>query len=365
MIVFQDPRTDETLYSVLARTLSSLVDVPPQRLRISAFRSKRIAAASTFPNHLQHLVTAAQPWGRLTSDFVIDTLTAFPFYAAFWTDERQTAMRSYMQASSGFSRPPAAPGRHHTLRKHHLYCCTGCMAEDQATYGEAHFRRVHQLDSVWWCPQHRTYLESTGVETHEQALTAKTYVTLEEATLQGTAKTWAAALAGTANLHLQRLAKDSAWILHQTAVPRITEGLPHRVKASLASFGYVTQQGIVRSGQLFDDLERAVGPQLLSAMGCPLKKEDKGNWLHRIVRPGTTLHPTCTLLVLAFLNVSPAIFFSPDSFPVSASQRLPDLYPCLNLVASHAGQLVINLPPIPTTRKSGMLYTCEICGYQY
>lgn len=366
MIILQDPRTDETLYSVLARTLASLASVPPLRFRKSVFGSKRIAAAATFPNHLRQLVDVAQPWGLLTSDFVIDMLTAYPFYAAFWTVERQTAMRRYMLADSGVARPPAAVGRCHAHRKQRLYCCPGCMEDDRATYGEAHFRRVHQLDSVWWCPQHETFLEATGIETHEQALTAKTYVTLEEAVLQGTCSTWATACTGTAAMLLQTLARDSGWVLYQTRVPMTIGELPQRVKESLSSAGYVTQQGIVRSEQLFDDMERLAGPQLLNSLGCSLAREQKGTWLHRVVRPGAVLHPTCTLLVLALLSMSPAHFFSPEPLPppASPSSSAPP-YPCLNSAAPHARQLVIYRPPVPTTRRTGMLYTCELCGYQY
>ena len=113
-----------------------------------------------FPSRLNLLCENLPPNGFYTSDYFIDNLTMFPFYAAFVSNKRARMARLLMGGDGGIKIIAYLNSYGYHDQPFFRYC-SDCARNDRFLYGETYWHRIHQLPEVLICPQHGTWLHNS------------------------------------------------------------------------------------------------------------------------------------------------------------------------------------------------------------
>ncbi|OKO87773.1 Tn7-like transposition protein D [Geobacillus proteiniphilus] len=135
----------------------------------------------------------------------------------------------------------------------------------------------------------------------------------------------------------------------------------------LSKRGYLTAQGFVNQTKLGRNLIRYYGDELLKYLNCEVKPGDANCWLRLLTSKHRAIfHPLKHILLLVFLQESVDSIKENENKSFFAFGEGP--YPCLNPVAEHYGQRLIEDVQIKRDENTGNprgLFVCEKCGFSY
>lgn len=145
------PLPDELLYSAIARGLSR-TGVSHRAFSLEVL-GRQTPINPLCPENLEHLTHRIYPLGAgIDAQRLSREATMAATILPFMSETRRTAA-----LMTGI--PPGATSSHYRdVSVRGLRCCPKCMTEDRATYGEAYWRRHHQIDAARVCLKHRTAL---------------------------------------------------------------------------------------------------------------------------------------------------------------------------------------------------------------
>lgn len=361
MNIFPIIYEDEILYSLLARYhyLSGNTSYKDTLIRI--FGDDSIIPTVEFPVKLEHLASLLGPSMNISSRELTFKHTALPYYAPFHDAIQIDEIIHEMKYGSG-------KGIKHKIgfiagsvcKKDGLYYCPKCVQDDAAGYGEAYFHRIHQLQGVLVCNKHGIpllkYIEDFKVKSRIEFIRLDAYkveVEVENKLSEDIEKKLfqvAAAVEFLCNTDLKGWDKVKIQ-------KRYFDLLGHKE--------FVTVGGRIKQRDLSEEFENYWGKEVLGLLESLVEYNNEYNWLKVMTRRSDkcSAHPIRHILLMLFLSESISDFFDVGK----TISKNPDLFPCLNPVAPHYKQLIIDnvkVTPDYKTREAIGTFSCS-CGFVY
>lgn len=154
---------DELVYSWLARYYIQTGYVRYAFVAEELFKSKTVRPDIEFVNQytasMLQAITEKMPMSE-----IIENHTMFPYYGRFLQKERRNqAYTEMIQTKGNYHNLLPMPKRRCAADRHLRYCPV-CAVNDRKQYGEAYWHRIHQLQGIKICSQHRCYLLDSKVQ---------------------------------------------------------------------------------------------------------------------------------------------------------------------------------------------------------
>lgn len=345
----------ELLYSVLARYHQHMGARSSIQSMESLFGRRLMVASVDLPGHLDAFVERMESDGPQTADSVVDDMTLLPYYVAFQPqhirDEARQALKSgqtdglMMQLGMTAFRP----GRVTKLR----FCGT-CLSQMRDKYGEAYWRRDHQLPGVLVCPDHARVLQESHVSLGE--LSRHVFVTPTAKSCPWNAKTLLKDPSSKLLPVLQRLAQASRKLLESPERAKTQEQWTKHYRGCMDSAGLTYSPKRMDQQRLKEEFFRHHNEILHLMPHVSLEDEFAGDWLAQIVRKHRkAFHPLHHLLFQDFL----------DHFGTRQARFGQGPWLCQNPLSDHHGAPTI--AAVTQHRNKGHwvgMFEC-VCGYAY
>lgn len=345
----------ELLYSVLARYHRHMGAPSFIQSMESLFGRRLVIANPDLPEHIDALAARIPPGRHLTADRIIDTMTLYPYYTAYQSQDVRLQVRHAMQVGEECSvllRLGIAAFR--AGRVTQLRFCGSCLAQMRERYGELYWRRDHQLPSALVCPEHATPLQISPVR-----LTGRSrhyYVAADRETCAWQAPALAQDIAPPTADALHRLAVASAALLDDPGPPMTPRALTTFYRRAVQRTGLASLNVRVDQRQLDQAFRHHYRGCLPMLPGVMTGSRFTGDWLAAFVRKQRkACHPLQHLMVRDFLA-------SRDSAGRPFGEGP---WPCCNPLASHRGEAVVSDCRFHRNRAHMVgVFTCS-CGYAY
>ena len=345
----------ELLYSVLARYHRHMGAPSFIQSTESLFGRRLVIANPDLPEHIDALAARIPPGRHLTADRIIDTMTLYPYYTAYQSQDVRQQVRHAMRVGEDGSvllRLGVAAFR--TGRVTQLRFCGTCLAKMREHYGELYWRRDHQLPSALVCPEHATPLQVSPVR-----LTGRSrhyYVAADRETCPWQAPALAQDVAPTAVEALHRLAVDSAALLDEPGPPVTPRALTTFYRRVVQRTGLASLNGRVDQRQFDQAFRHHYRGCLPMLPGVMTGSRFTGDWLAAFVRKHRKArHPLQHLMVRDFLASRES-----GGRPFGEGP-----WPCRNPLANHRGEAVVANCRFHRNRAHWVgVFTCS-CGYVY
>lgn len=290
---------DELLYSVLARYHRHTGARSDAQTMEALFGRRWVVADVDLPGSLNRLAERI-PLGRaLHVDQIIDELTLLPYYVAFQPPDVQAEARTRL-------REGRVNGLHLKLglaafragRVTRLRFCRACLEDMSARYGEAYWRRVHQLPSVLVCPDHGMVLKESTVHLVRHSRHGYAVPSNETCPLDAPPLVIGAVLPSV----LLRIAGASAALLEDPGQARSSNEWTAHYRAWMETAGLAYSARRMNLEELDLGLRRHLGVAPYMFLGVMDGDRFAGDWpavlLHRHHR---AMHPLFHLLLQDFL----------------------------------------------------------------
>ncbi len=160
---FPQPYPDELLYSVVARYVhrAGLRNINTINAKLFGFNHN--GNVIDLPSGIAAIASVIPAGQQISADKIISDHTLFNFHTAYADSAYRQRVFEDMLAS-------VAPDKRIALRRKtlieatkYLRFCPACQSNMIATFGEAYWRRDHQLAHVVVCPTHRVALSDSKI----------------------------------------------------------------------------------------------------------------------------------------------------------------------------------------------------------
>ncbi len=345
----------ELLYSVLARYHQHMGARSSIQSMESLFGRRLMVASVDLPGHLDALVERMESVGSLTADSIIDDMTLLPYYVAFQPqrirDEARQALKSgqtdglMMQLGMTAFRP---------VRVTKLRFCGTCLSQMHGEYGEAYWRRDHQLPGVLVCPDHARVLQESQVSL--AALSRHIFVTPTAKSCPWNAKPLLKDPSSKLLPILQRLAQASRKLLESPERAKTLEQWTKHYRGSMEAAGLTYSPKRMDQQRLKEEFSHHHNEILCLMPHVSLGDGFAGDWLAQIVRKHRkAFHPLHHLLFQDFL----------DHVGTRQARFGHGPWLCQNPLSDHHGAPTI--AAVTQHRNKGHwvgMFEC-VCGYAY
>ncbi|MBE2213513.1 MAG: TniQ family protein [Opitutaceae bacterium] len=285
---------EETVHGIVGRFLDLYPPVHWRRVRSLLLGGQNRAIAVDLPHRLSRLCETLGPTHRLLPRALIEGHTLLPYVRPFVRAEtlREVEEAMLREGNPHFSLGIASGARTATS----LRLCPTCAEKDIRTCGAPVWRRIHQVASVFVCPEHGDELVVTDAPSRPvfqfefHAARGAKHVARESIRANPALFRW--------------IATETQAILSDPDCPRPgPDRLADYYCACLRRRGYVNEFGRVRHTDLVNDFVRALSPEALRMLKAEVDPAARDNWLRRLIaaRPYHQL-PDRHLLMLRFLG---------------------------------------------------------------
>ena len=345
----------ELLYSVLARYHQHMGARSSIQSMESLFGRRLMVACVDLPGHLDALVERMKLDCPITADDIIDDMTLLPYYVAFQPQDIREEARKAMKSGQTdglmmkLGMMAFRPGRVTKLR----FCGT-CMSQMQDAYGEAYWRRDHQLPGVLVCPDHARVLQESLVSMGQ--LSRHVFVTSIAKSCPWNAKALLKAPSSGQLIALQRLAQTSRKILESPERAKTNSEWTSYYREGMQSAGLTYSPKRMDQQRLKKEFFQHHNEILHLMPHVSLGDGFARDWLAQIVRKHRkAFHPLHHILFQDFL----------DQYGIRQTRFGQGPWLCQNPLSNHHG-----MPTIKTVtqhRNKGHwvgVFEC-VCGYTY
>lgn len=352
-----DRREQELLYSVVARC-GRYLQAPENGPFMRELLGRRSAIAGVgLPGHISSLVRD-QPEDEREAAAVklIEDATLFPFHAAFMPEKIRSEVRTAMRGDVTGVYMKLGLAAFRIRPPERLRFCPDCLDDMVADFGDAWWRRDHQLPGIQVCPVHGTVLRSSDVDPGDG--NRHSFIAASRLVCRPDAEPAAGILSGEDMARLIVLAGLAAALLEQPPMALEHADRAEGYRARLAKAGLMRSPRKVDHPALFEAFRERWGgvPELVT--GLELGDDRERSWLSKMVRAGRhAAHPLQHLMLAAMLDGLETVKV--------ARPFGPGPWPCRNPVADHYGREVIE--DVVVRRDRAILYgdfAC-VCGYLY
>jgi hypothetical protein len=197
-----------------------------------------------------------------------------------------------------------------------LKLCMSCVRDDRRKYGLGYWHRSHQLPGVRLCPVHTEILGRVRESGPRQRHSFRSIEQSIDGSLAPVSHP-----PGSEDILLP-LSHDTNWLLQSLLKPDGLMVLWHRYRIQLRLCGWMRTENQIRMRACRRAFARHYG-FLLGELGCNLP-EGRDGWFERLLRkPRTSQHPLHHLLVIRFLDSTPAQFLQHPTPTLHAERHSP------------------------------------------
>lgn len=349
----------EMLYSILARYHSNSTNRGYRDTLYDAFNCGNVVPSIEFPSHLRHFTEQIKKSLNIEEDYFIMNHTLYPYYAPFMDSETKAKLTEMMYDGDGKGiKVLVGFVAGSVCKKDGLYYCPECYKKDDEELEEPYIYSLHQAQGVKVCTTHKCYLERYPVNLLD--VSRLEYIRFEHDYVQSVSPIRScisddSALINVANGAKFLLDNDMSF-LNANKVKEI-------YRRRLDELGFLTPNGTVRQNALCKEIIQYYGNQVLEELESAFLVENDYNWVKVITRDDNRkVHPLRHILFINYLFGDIQTFFEE-----SKRQEKTMVYPCLNPVAEHFKERIIEKVMVTTdskTREQVGTFQCE-CGFVY
>lgn len=348
---------DESIWSGCARYVERMGLTSTRGFMRELFGAGGEAWATDLPVGMSWLHKALPSGYPETVDGLIDSHTAYLYYAPFLPGERVTRLREVITLGGKKFRQLLACRRTSLTLPERLRYCPSCAAEERCQFGECYWHRLHQLPGVEVCPTHEVWLESTRVFAwcvgDERPL-----MTAERVVPQGAPRM--VSERDPERHTLLWMARESAWLLTHSCPSKGCESFPRAYRHLLAERGWGTYRKRLAWAPFWKAFVTSCPLSLLTRLEGHSKSLSSGNGIRALLRyPNRATPPLFHLLLIRFLGLTAEEFL----------QLPPDIegfgtgpWPCLNPVAPHVNERAVVHSDVRIRRQDGRPIGTFFCG---
>jgi hypothetical protein len=298
LLHFPIPYPDELLSSINARYHQEVGNFSPKRTTDELFGKRTIRSVIDLPSNLD-LLSKRLNNPLITSDYLINNHTLFPYYGAFFMNDQYENVRNLMKCEKGELIHTTSGISASTIKpKLFLMHCKKCVEDDIETFGETYWHRSHQLPGVFYCYKHETPLIVTKVPVkaenqHEYYLPLEDELLSNDTFIQVPSE-----LVDT----LINFSKVSNQLLDGAFRQNHSNSLQYHYINKLKKVGFATNKGYVRREEVYDSFKSKFNKELLHLLQSKVCIEET-NWLTMIFRHHRkSFHPVRHILIMMFLG---------------------------------------------------------------
>lgn len=361
---FTDPYEDEILHSIVARYHYYTGNINLKDTSEDLFGYRNCISSIEFPSRLNHLLTKIDSNNRYNSNYIINNHTVLPYYIPFLSVEIRMKIENDMKYGDGsgiYTRIGMVPGS--ICSKQSLEYCPICAYEELEEYGEAYFHRVHQLQGVMVCPQHGCLLNKYIITKKQQSRLMYTRLDYKMINTVGIYED-----NDIISSKLKKIAEAAKYLLDND-LRKFDKIYVNKIyKYILRRKGLINYSGSINQEELYKSFKRYYGDNLLDKLESNIYHWTDYTWLSNIARkPREIIHPLRNILFILFLCDSIEEFFN---IKIDDRYNLPfgeAKWPCLNKIADHYKQDIIECCDIKYDYKSKCpigTFKCS-CGFIY
>lgn len=359
---FPTPYQDETLYSIIARYHMYSGNISYKHTIIDLF-GKRTRTNWYLPSNINALLENIKI-KTLTSDYIINKHTLFPFFSAFLSNERTS--KNIQNIIDGEGRNIHSDyGLTGSIVKatKPLTHCRKCMEEDIKKYGETYWHRVHQLPGVFVCPFHKVPL-LTSLKELEGATQYQFVLPDEEDILNSVRHDYNQEIID----QLYEYSIQANWLLNQSS-GNLNSSIRERYSFFLEENNLHLRKGFVNQDKWKKVFKQFFHPKVLELLNVSPDFTSKYNWVSNIVRACSPItHPLQHILTIMVLCGNLSKFFSIELISNKNDEPFgKGPWPCLNPVHSLYMQDAIKTVSISICKNTKRLigrFECS-CGFIY
>lgn len=354
---FTDPYDNEILSSTFARYHFYIGNINKKDTLEELLGEREIRAFKIFPSRLNYIERKLYNY---KADYFIYNHTIFPIYSPFIIKERQDIVIEHMK-NKGCGKISHILGLSTSKlekRKWYMYCPL-CAKEDFEKRGESFFNRLHQIQGVLICGEHRCRLNEYKLKEESD----KDFVMLDYNKVNNDNINY---YSNKITNELMEISKAIKYIINLPYISWNRDKVTERYKEILDENGYLTKNGVVRQTKLILDFNNYYDNELLELLKSSVSIKEKYGWIKRLFRDKkSTVEPIRNILFIIFLtkNRLDKFFSTPEK--LSPFGRGP--WPCLNPVCPNYRQKVIFECEIEDAYRSRIpngIFKCQ-CGYTY
>jgi hypothetical protein len=349
----------EILYSILARYHRYSINRGYRDTLDDLFNCVNVIPSIEFPSHLRHFTEEIKKSLDIEEDYFIMNHTLYPYYAPFMDSKTKAKLTNMMCDGDGKGiKVLVGFVAGSVCKKDGLYYCPECSLKDDEKLEEPYIYSLHQAQGVKVCTTHKCYLEKYPV--NQLDVSRLKYICFEHDIVQGVIPKRNyipddSALIKVANSAKFLLENDMAFL----NIDKVKEIYRRR----LYELGFLTPNGTVRQNALCHEVIQYYGNQVLEELQSAFLIENDYNWVKVITRDDSRkVHPLRHILLINYLFGDIQTFFE-----VSKRQEKIVFYPCLNPVAEHFKEHIIEKVIVTAdlkTREPVGTFQCE-CGFIY
>jgi len=356
---FTDPYKDELLYSAIAKYHFYTGNQDYKDTLEECFGKKTIIPSLEMGSNLDAFVKNLSQ--HYSSETIIQNHTIFPFYSPFLPGARKTELIEDIKRKDGsgiYAKLGIIAGS--ICKKEGIYYCPVCSCQDIQKYGEAYIHREHQLQGIYACPHDGSALRKYKIDKSDASRIE--YIRLEKKLLDLSYSDRDLKYYGL----LLKLSQDAYFLLQSDLSDISIEVILEKYKDLLYERGLTTSNKSIKQNKLYDEFTAYYNDEFLRILESTIDNAYEYNWLRVVTRHSRrTVHPIRHLLLINFLEADIKKFFNGINQSYCPFGAGP--WPCLNKIAEHYKQNVINELVITEDSKSRLpvgTFQCE-CGFVY
>lgn len=356
---FTDPYKDELVYSSIARYHFYSGNINLKDTLEELFRSRTVAASVEIGSRFTIL---AEQMGRNYSvESLLTSHTIYPYYALFLSVQRQQEVITHVKGKGSglYGRLGIISGG--ICKKDGLYYCSFCAADDIEKYGEPYIHREHQLQGIEYCGYHEDRLKKYVSEQRTESQFE--YIRFDKKIMDLSVSHKVEH--DEFSIVQIKLAK-MAYQLLQVPINKFSrELIDLKYRALFRERNLITLENKVRKKELYRAFSTKFPKGFLEKYESSLKLNETHNWLNLITyNIDINVHPFRHLLLIFFLDqdIDSFLEIEPDQGPFGSGP-----WPCLNKVAKHFEQNVVNKLVIKKNYRAKQPvgeFSCS-CGFIY
>lgn len=344
---------DEIFVSVIARYAVHAFVPNPSALHTSIYGTRTIRPTLELPSSLEKVAANAAASLGLSPQEWAEITTLFPLYSAFATHNKKQQLLRFMAAGGSQQSATAMAGAAFSRIPKPLFlrACSKCIHEDDETYGETYWRRVHQVPGIHICPWHGTQL----LYSEQQYKSPNRHYVPASVTMP--LRAYMPEITSCQLTLLQEISQEVLKLLSEKIIAREERTMPN-FRGMLLRSKYNTKYKTLDMKTLTRDICNYYGTEVMQLMGLSKGAKSGRGWIAQLLSNAADTPNAVQVLVLKkFVNqleLEPAL--PKDGF-----------WKCQNPIAAHHGTSVMtqvryqsNAVRSRTHRK----FTCT-CGFLF
>jgi hypothetical protein len=352
---------DEVFFSWVGRfsTLSGYLtyDEVVQEL----FGQRNINNNIYYPEGLDFLCSKLPHSLNLTSEYIIEHHTTFPFFRPFMSEKNQKTVIDGMKIKGKYHlKDIMGVNAGYIFNDNRIKLCSDCFIEDVQNLGEGYIHRIHQIPGNLICLKHSRFLMLIDVS---DILVKKNFIDINRITDRFIYNT----CTSPSEEHI-KLSQDIATLLDNKILHYEQNTVLNKYRNLLSFKNYRSNSGIISQAKITNDFSSYYSKKFLTDLTSNLDKNSysyKDNWLNIITKGNRQkVHPIRHLLFIRFLFGSFKDFIEFNSIykPFGDSP-----WPCLNRAANHYLTRVVDKCEVRIDLRQGNpvgRFKCN-CGFEY